>query len=412
MFNKEYLILWKGVRAMGPTKIILKEKDHFQKFYKIITGQADNVESLTSKEATFLLQRFEERLRSWQKLFENIEAANEEEFKKYSEQWLKFMGCTQKIIYPVDIMFSQFNNSDAINKSGKFIKPISVAIKFYNLLSEVFHRGGVWHSVAQRMFTMAENYSSLLNSLFYHKMIGFNHDVTLSYYGENYKQYHLPISKTLDCLFFCASECMFYAVGGYSYLDNFVIEDGIDSDTYVEGLKLLYKAIDAGLGYFIFSDELIGIVPIPKVKFNNRGQFHCSDGPALKNIWGDEAYFYNEIAVDEKIIKHPEQLSIKEILATKNTQIKEVMIEKYGLEKFIETLGYFVLDEIKVENAVYQLLSVDIEERDPIVVLKVNCPSTAKKYYLRVPPRFKRFKDALAWTFGISSNDLNIYFET
>lgn len=79
---------------MGPTKIILREKEHFEKFYNIITGQSDNEESLTSKEATFLPQRFEERLRSWQKLFENIETANEEDFKKYSEQWLKFMGFT------------------------------------------------------------------------------------------------------------------------------------------------------------------------------------------------------------------------------------------------------------------------------------------------------------------------------
>lgn len=397
---------------MGPTKIILREKEHFEKFYKIITGQSDNKESLTSKEATFLLQRFEERLRSWRKMFENIKTANEEDFKKYSEQWLRFMGCTKKISYPFILTTELIANPKLINDSGEIIQPISVAIKFYNMLAEVFHRGGVSFNVVQRMFNISENYSGLMNSLFLYKMHGYNHNETVDYYGDNFKNYHLPIRNTLDSLFFCASECMFYAVGGYSYLDNFVIEDGIDSDTYVEGLKLLRKAIDAGLGYFIFWDDLIGIVDIPKVKFNSRGEYHCADGPALKNILGNEAYFYNGTAVNKKIIMNPEQITVKEILSAQHPRIKEIMIERYGLGNLVEAVGYIVLDEVKVEKFIYQLLSIDIEEIAPIVVLKVTCPSTKKKYYLRVPSTYKNFQDALAWTFGIYSADLRRYFET
>ncbi|MFN3873840.1 MAG: DUF6745 domain-containing protein, partial [Ignavibacterium sp.] len=102
----------------------------------------------------------------------------------------------------------------------------------------------------------------------------------------------------------------------------------------------------------------------------------------------------------------------KEILSAQHPRIKEIMIERYGLGNLVEALGYIVLDEVKVEKFVYQLLSVDIEESAPIVVLKVTCPSTKKKYYLRVPSTYKKFQEALAWTFGIHSADLYRYFET
>ncbi len=109
---------------------------------------------------------------------------------------------------------------------------------------------------------------------------------------------------------------------------------------------------------------------------------------------------------------HTEKLTIEEILATRHPQLKEVMIEKYGLGNFVEAQDHTILDKVKVDGSVYQLISVDIREREKLVVLKVTCPSTKKKYYLRVPPRFRNFKDALAWTFNISTYDLDFYLET
>ncbi|MCX8106710.1 MAG: hypothetical protein N3D80_12655 [Ignavibacterium album] len=397
---------------MGPIKTLLTEVDDFKKFHRLITGTAGKSEKISDREASFISKRFNDRLENWQIVLRNMNSINESDFRNHSEAWLKLMHCDQKIIFSSEVIPNSLNKTNPFDSSGKILKPVSVSIKFYNMLAELFYQGGIWTNVQQRMYELSHLYSEFVKSLFYDKRIGLNYEETKKFYGKYYQPYHLPLSNKLDCFLFIASECMFYAIGGYSYLDPFPIEDGIDSETYLNGLKYILKAIDAGFGFFVFTEGVVGVYSIPKLKFNERGQIHCADGPAMKLVSGETAYFYNGISVDEKIIMHPQELSVKEILSTKHPHIKEVMIEKYGLGNFVESLRYFVLDEIKVENSFYQLLSVDIEEGDPLNVLRVTCPSTGKKHYLRIPPGIKKFKDALAWTFGVSSRELDIYFET
>ena len=51
----------------------------------------------------------------------------------------------------------------------------------------------------------------------------------------------------------------------------------------------------------------------------------------------------------------------------------------------------------------YDLVKIDWnKEEEPLCLVKVRCPSTGAFYTLRVPPKTKTVKEAVAWTFGIS----------
>lgn len=46
------------------------------------------------------------------------------------------------------------------------------------------------------------------------------------------------------------------------------------------------------------------------------------------------------------------------------------------------------------------LYRIDWRDDEPIVAVKVQCPSTGQIYFLRVPPAIKTCRAAVAWTFG------------
>lgn len=365
--------------------------------------------NIETKGSGFFILRFDDRLKYWKDMLQKVENANEEKYKYYTEEWIKFMGCHQKTREISEEFLSV--KGEFYDKNKNFVYPYSAAITFYNKLADVFYKLGIWYEFLNRMYETSF-ISIRHSSIFTYKTNGIYEKETITFYGDKFKKYHLPLTKKLDRFLICASECLFYALGGYSYLDNFPLDGKIDSDTYVKGLGILTKAIDAGLGAIYITEEEIGYSADCKVRINSKNELHCSDGPAVQNVDGRKGYYYNGIAVDEKVIMHPEQINPKEVLTASNRLIKEVMIEKMGLGKFVESINYFVLDELSNGNEVYQLIQVDIDELNPLIVMKVFCPSTKRAYYLRVPHNISTFKQALQWTFGNTSINYNMYIET
>ena len=179
-------------------------------------------------------------------------------------------------------------------------------------------------------------------------------------YGDNLKPYHLPVFTSADFWFFCVSECLYYALGGYSYLSIFNLDEKLDSKSYIDSFKILFKAIDAGLGNFEVYKDIIIIKSVPKFKTNLDGQIHCDNGPALKNINGEYEYYYENVEVSEKIILQPKLITISDIRNEKNRSVRNVMIERYGSEKFLNDLKYEIIDSCSNEDGENQLLKVKL----------------------------------------------------
>lgn len=131
--------------------------------------------------------------------------------------------------------------------------------------------------------------------------------------------------------------------------------------------------------------------------------------PHLDNVqlmWGF-------VPISPKTAFHADELSKDEIINEPNVELRRAIIEKIGYERFFEIVSPTILDSDNDPGGPRKLLKIDLEEDEPIIVLAVNCPSTQRKYMLRVPPTITSCHQAAAWIAGFDDpNDYHPEIET
>ena len=115
---------------------------------------------------------------------------------------------------------------------------------------------------------------------------------------------------------------------------------------------------------------------------------------------------WRSVPVDERIAFDPDSLSAKEALNESNAEIRRVMIERMGYLRFANEAGAKALDEDTDPGGTRQLLTIDLQEDEPLVGLMCFCPSTQRQYLLRVPPATKSCHEAAAWLAGYDDPSL------
>ena len=133
------------------------------------------------------------------------------------------------------------------------------------------------------------------------------------------------------------------------------------------------------------------------LKVDDRNRPHSENGPFCRWRDGSELYSFHGTRIPAHVINHPESITAKQILAEENAEVRRVMIERVGMERFIADAK---AKEIHKHDR-GTLLSIDLPG-DPEKVLRavrVTDPSTGRQYFLRVPPQIKRADDAVAWSF-------------
>lgn len=170
--------------------------------------------------------------------------------------------------------------------------------------------------------------------------------------------------------------------------------------------------------------EEAGFGPL-KILRDADGRLHCDDGPAYvsptavqwwnqgrlhgvsTDIYGSVCYYFKGVMVPKKYITNPEELSLKDILNHRNTEVRRVGIELFGLQRILESGKARIIDE---EENGQQLLAIRIGKDASGVVLpdstyvKVfnstpEIDGTHKVYFLSVPPEMETVRQAVAWTF-------------
>ncbi len=87
----------------------------------------------------------------------------------------------------------------------------------------------------------------------------------------------------------------------------------------------------------------------------------------------------------------------KDIISIRNTAVRKIFLEEFGYARFLAEMPHSVIDK----NGEQELVRINwLPREEPIVLVKVKCPSTNAFYTLRVPPFMMKVKDAVAWTFG------------
>jgi hypothetical protein len=111
------------------------------------------------------------------------------------------------------------------------------------------------------------------------------------------------------------------------------------------------------------------------------------------------------VQVESRIVFAPESINAQEVLATPNTELRRVMLERMTHEKFLLEVNAEVLDQDHDTGGVRKLLKVNLEDDEALVAIWVICPSTDRNYVLRVPPSMKTCRQAAAWIAGFDNPD-------
>jgi hypothetical protein len=114
---------------------------------------------------------------------------------------------------------------------------------------------------------------------------------------------------------------------------------------------------------------------------------------------------WRDVFVNERIVFQPETITAQEVLDESNAELRRVMLERMGYEAFIEQAQAQVLDRDFDPGGERRLLRVPMGQDEPLVCVAVQCPSTARRYIIRVPPTMRTCRQAGAWIAGYDNPD-------
>lgn len=95
----------------------------------------------------------------------------------------------------------------------------------------------------------------------------------------------------------------------------------------------------------------------------------------------------------------------QDILNVENVELRRVLIERLGYETFLQQVGGVVRDRDTDSGGERQLICIAFEDDEPLMLLKVTCPSTGHLHVLRVPPYMRTCHQAAAWVAGFDNPD-------
>jgi hypothetical protein len=93
----------------------------------------------------------------------------------------------------------------------------------------------------------------------------------------------------------------------------------------------------------------------------------------------------------------PGKLTVTEINAEDNSQIRMAKINAYGFDRYIVESNAQIIHEV----GDYKLLSLPIDNWNQMTALKMACSTTGAVYISPVPPRTKTVNDALNFMFDM-----------
>jgi hypothetical protein len=110
--------------------------------------------------------------------------------------------------------------------------------------------------------------------------------------------------------------------------------------------------------------------------------------------------------VPAEIIEKPESVTAAKVDAEPNAEIRRVMVELMGYERYILESGAKLIHSDDT-GALYRK---EFQDDEALVVVHVlnatpEPDGSIKKYMLRVPPTITRAREAVAWTFGMHEKD-------
>lgn len=136
------------------------------------------------------------------------------------------------------------------------------------------------------------------------------------------------------------------------------------------------------------------------------GRLDSGEGPALAFADGFALYAWRGMPVPADFLQQLGSLTPARIRAEENAELRRVMLEYYGYDRYLEESGAVPVhrDETGV------LWRIELAGDEAVVMVEVvnSTPEpdgSSRTYWLRVPPRTTTAREGVAWTFGLSAEE-------
>jgi hypothetical protein len=163
-------------------------------------------------------------------------------------------------------------------------------------------------------------------------------------------------------------------------------------------------------GFRLMHEEFCMVSDFPSRLFKDeQHRPHCDDGPSHEWRDGWKLWYIHGVAVTEQIVMYPKTLTIKQIDDESNAEVRRVMIERFGLQRYLTEGGAQIIhQDTDPQNGDQRILYCkEVKDDEPIVMVRVKNSTpepdgSIKDYFIRVPPGIERAGAAVAWTFGMT----------
>ena len=175
-----------------------------------------------------------------------------------------------------------------------------------------------------------------------------------------------------------------------------------------------YLDLTESCGFYWTLDDVCFASERPaRLNLDAAGRLHCENGQSIGYPSGWGLWHWHGVGVPRDVIEQAEILTKDRILKEANAEVRRVMIERLGNEKFLKLAGAKSIHQDRCGN----LYRIELPGDEPLVAVEVvnSTPEPDghfKRYFLRVPPNITRAKDAVAWTFAMKPEDYLPMIET
>jgi len=116
---------------------------------------------------------------------------------------------------------------------------------------------------------------------------------------------------------------------------------------------------------------------------------HCADGPSHRWRDGWCLYHWHGVRVPRRVIEQPDSLTAAVILGERDVEVRRVMLERAGFDRVLDRMGLVDTgswENMQGDRETASLYRLDLDGDEPLLVVRVECPSTGRVYLLRVDP--------------------------
>ncbi|MEW2409289.1 DUF6745 domain-containing protein [Streptomyces griseoviridis] len=143
------------------------------------------------------------------------------------------------------------------------------------------------------------------------------------------------------------------------------------------------------------------------------GRLDNGAGPALAFPDGFALYAWRGMPVPAAFLAELAALTPERIRAEENAELRRVMLEHYGYDRYLTDSGAQPID--RDETGTLWRISLAGDEAVVMVEVLNSTPEpdgTVRTYWLRVPPSTRTAREGVAWTFGVSAQEYQPLRET